>query len=131
MQTLSQDHHGRDPYRVALRNNNAAVAELLESHMKRLSDYRGDHVTRLREADQGDTGDSPLYASPTAYGYSKIGEHRPAGAGARAQARQTAETQILAGEWHQGQGILTPSSRDWNHCKLDCKLASMFVPMSR
>ena len=21
-----QDHHGRDPYRVALRNNNAAVA---------------------------------------------------------------------------------------------------------
>ena len=100
MQILSQDHHGRDPYRVALRNNNAAVAELLESHMKRLSDYRGDQVTRLREAgDQGDTGDSPLYASPTAYGYSKIGEHRPAGAGAdRAQARQTAETQILAGE---------------------------------
>ena len=100
MQTLFQDHHGRDPYRVALRNNNAAVAELLESHMKRLSDYRGDQMTRLMEADQGDTGDSPLYASPTAYGYSKIGEHRAAGAGAaRAQARQTAETQILAGEW--------------------------------
>ena len=68
--------------------------------MKRLSDYRSEVVTRLREAEGGDTEDSPLYASPTAYGYSKIGEHRPAGAGAaRAQARQTAETQILAGEW--------------------------------
>ena len=79
---------------MALRNNNAAVAELLESHMKRLSDYRSEAVTRLaREAE--DTEDSPLYASPTAYGYSKIGEHRP---GPRAQARQAAETQILAGE---------------------------------
>ena len=80
---------------MALRNNNASVADLLESHMKRLSDYRSEVVTRLREAEGGDTEDSPLYASPTAYGYSKIGEHRP---GPRAQARQTAETQILAGE---------------------------------
>ena len=70
------------------------MAELLEGHMKRLSDYE---VTRLREG-PGDTEDSPLYASPTAYGYSKIGEHRP-GPRAQAQARQTAETQILAGEW--------------------------------
>ena len=77
-----QDHHGRDPYRVALRNNNAAVAGddgedddddeheygaddgdidhhsnqidiridfipgLLEKHMKRLSDYRGELSAR-------------------------------------------------------------------------------------
>ena len=82
---------------MALRNNNASVADLLESHMKRLSDYRSEVVTRLREAEGGDTEDSPLYASPTAYGYSKIGEHRQ-GPRAQAQARQTAETQILAGE---------------------------------
>ena len=37
---MLQDHHGRDPYRVALRNNNSGVAELLEQYMKRLSDYR-------------------------------------------------------------------------------------------
>ena len=89
-----QDHHGRDPYRVALRNNNAAVAELLESHMKRLSDYRG-AVTRDLEGEE----DSPLYASPTAYGYSKIGEHRPgARAGAGAGHSKLPETQILAGQ---------------------------------
>ena len=82
---------------MALRNNNAVVAELLEGHMKRLSDYRSDQVTRLRE-DTGDTEDSPLYASPTAYGYSKIGEHRPGGARAQTRHTQPAETQILAGE---------------------------------
>ena len=46
---LLQDHHGRDPHRVALRNNNSAVAELLGGAMKRLSDCRvaaGDMVSR-------------------------------------------------------------------------------------
>ena len=40
MTALLQDHHGRDPHRVALRNNNSAVAELLGGAMKRLSDCR-------------------------------------------------------------------------------------------
>ena len=49
MTAVPQDHHGRDPHRVALRNNNSAVAELLGGAMKRLSDCRvaaGDMVSR-------------------------------------------------------------------------------------
>ena len=59
--SLSQDHHGRDPYRVALRNNNSSVAELLEQFMKRLSDYRAVAAT-------DEDHESPLYASPTGTG---------------------------------------------------------------
>ena len=58
-------------YRVALRNNNSKVAEMLEKQIKRLSDYReADNFSRLRITD--DDPDSPLYASPTAYGYAKV-----------------------------------------------------------
>ena len=35
-----QDHHGRDPYRVALRNNNAAVAGLLLIYLLTIIIYR-------------------------------------------------------------------------------------------
>ena len=51
---LLQDHHGRDPHRVALRNNNSAVAELLGGAMKRLSDCRvaaGDMVSSTLSRD--------------------------------------------------------------------------------
>ena len=53
---LLQDHHGRDPHRVALRNNNSAVAELLGGAMKRLSDCRvaaGDMVSVSRASNKG------------------------------------------------------------------------------
>jgi len=70
---LIQDHHGRDAYRVALRNNNAIAAELLEKYMKRLSDSRApENLSRLHLEDDPE---SPLYASPTAYGYAKIGAY--------------------------------------------------------
>ena len=56
-----QDHHGRDPYRVALRNNNASVAGLLENYMKRLSGYHGDSVVG-GGVEGEETDHSPLYA---------------------------------------------------------------------
>merc|ERR1719278_967840 len=48
--------------------------------MKRLSDYRG--------AEREPEDDSPLYASPTAYGYAKVG----AGRGGRASRAGSAAT---------------------------------------
>ena len=73
------------------------VAELLEKYMKRLSDYiEGGNVSG-HMSDQvalDEDLDSPLYASPTAYGYSKIGEHRHRSSGSN----RVAEQQILAGK---------------------------------
>ena len=69
--------------------------------MKRLSDYieggnvsghMSDQVARVAGLDED--LDSPLYASPTAYGYSKIGEHRHRSSGSN----RVAEQQILAGK---------------------------------
>jgi len=79
---LLQDHHGRDAYRVALRNNNAIAAELLEKYMKRISDSRApDHIRLGLEDDP----ESPLYASPTAYGYAKVGAYSRRSTPARSQ----------------------------------------------
>merc|ERR1719270_3260717 len=93
---MLQDHHGRDPYRVALRNNNASVAGLLENYMKRLSGYHGDSVVG-GGVEGEETDHSPLYASPTAYGYSKIGEHRLRQGTHSTNQSRMAEHQILAG----------------------------------
>ena len=77
------------------------VAELLEKYMKRLSDYiEGGNVSGhmseqvARVAGLDEDLDSPLYASPTAYGYSKIGEHRHRSSGSN----RVAEQQVLAGK---------------------------------
>jgi hypothetical protein len=71
-------HFREIPY--CFRNNNAIAAELLEKYMKRLSDSRTPDSLRHRLAlgggdDNEEDPDSPLYASPTAYGYAKIGAY--------------------------------------------------------
>ena len=74
--------------------------------MKRLSDYRDTGATAAAAAGSAvsrlvseEDLDSPLYASPTAYGYSKIGEHRLRGNTAAATGQnRIAEQQILAGQ---------------------------------
>ena len=71
------------------------MAGLLENYMKRLSGYHGDPP--VVGAGEPETDHSPLYASPTAYGYSKIGEHRLRQGTHSTNQSRLAEHQILAG----------------------------------
>jgi len=61
-----------------------------------LSGYHGDSVVG-GGVEGEETDHSPLYASPTAYGYSKIGEHRLRQGTHSTNQSRMAEHQILAG----------------------------------
>ena len=54
-----------------------SLSQVLEKYMKRLSGYRasGPDLDRVAGGLEEDL-DSPLYASPTAYGYAKIGTNK-------------------------------------------------------
>jgi len=103
---LLQDHHGRDAYRVALRNNNAIAAELLEKYMKRLSDSARTATENLHRLSLEDDPESPLYASPTAYGYAKIGAYSRRTTPARDSVSPTNSTSCGGGEGVTGSGQL-------------------------
>ena len=93
-------------YVYCFRNNNAIAAELLEKYMKRLSDSARTATENLHRLSLEDDPESPLYASPTAYGYAKIGAYSRRTTPARDSVSPTNSTSCGGGEGVTGSGQL-------------------------